>query len=62
VFWLPFNPPDPTQDRSVALARLSTMVGALVLARATKGHALSNEIMARRERIYWAYRSRAIGR
>jgi len=37
---------DPTQDRSVALAQLSTMVGALVLARATKGHALSNEIMA----------------
>ena len=37
---------DPTRNRSVALAQLSTMVGALVLARATKGHALSNEIMA----------------
>jgi TetR/AcrR family transcriptional regulator, transcriptional repressor for nem operon len=37
---------DPKQDRGVALARLSTMVGAMVLARATNGHALSNEIMA----------------
>jgi len=45
---------DPTQDRSVALARLSTMVGALVLARATKGHALSNEIMAAARENIWA--------
>ena len=37
---------DPKADRGVALAQLSTMVGAVVLARATKGHALSNEIMA----------------
>ena len=37
---------DSTQNRGIALAQLSTMVGAVVLARATKGHALSNEIMA----------------
>jgi len=53
VFWLPSIHPDPTQMQRRA-RRLSTMVGALVLARATKGHALSNEIWLRRERIYWA--------
>jgi TetR/AcrR family transcriptional repressor of nem operon len=37
---------DPRRNRRVTLAQLSTMVGALVLARATKGHAVSNEIMA----------------
>ena len=37
---------NPKKDRSVALAQLSTMVGALVLARATKRHALSEQILA----------------
>ena len=37
---------DPSQDRHEALGQLSTMVGALVLARATRGNALSNEIVA----------------
>jgi len=42
--------PDADRDadggRQAALAQISTMVGALVLARATKGNPLSNEIMA----------------
>lgn len=37
---------DADGGRQAALAQISTMVGALVLARATKGNALSNEIMA----------------
>jgi TetR/AcrR family transcriptional repressor of nem operon len=37
---------NPKKDRSVALAQISTMVGALVLARAAKRHALSKEILA----------------
>ena len=37
---------DAEGGRAAALAEISTLVGALVLARATKGNALSNEIMA----------------
>jgi TetR/AcrR family transcriptional repressor of nem operon len=40
-------PPSGVEDqRERALVDLATMVGALVLARATKGNAISNEIMA----------------
>jgi TetR/AcrR family transcriptional repressor of nem operon len=37
---------DTAQDRHQALGQLSTMVGAMVLARATRGDPLSNELMA----------------
>ncbi|HEY0207533.1 TetR/AcrR family transcriptional regulator [Acerihabitans sp.] len=41
---------DTVTARETALAEISTMVGALVLARATKGHDLSGEIMASAKR------------
>lgn len=37
---------DATTDRSQALAQLSTLVGALLLSRATQGDALSDELLA----------------
>lgn len=37
---------DPERDRQAALAQYATMVGALILARATLGDAISNDIMA----------------
>ncbi|MDB5826839.1 MAG: TetR family transcriptional regulator, partial [Variovorax sp.] len=37
---------DAGADRSHALAQMATMVGAMVLARATRGDPLSNELMA----------------
>ena len=40
------NTGDPATDRSQSLAQLSTLVGALVLARATQGDALSDELLA----------------
>jgi TetR/AcrR family transcriptional repressor of nem operon len=40
------NTGNAAQDRQEALGQLSTMVGAMVLARATHGNPLSNELMA----------------
>lgn len=37
---------DDTRDRALALGQLSTMVGALVLARATRGDKISDELLA----------------
>lgn len=37
---------DPRRDRAAACVQLATMVGALLLARATRGEALSDEILA----------------
>ncbi|WP_354678764.1 TetR/AcrR family transcriptional regulator [Cupriavidus plantarum] len=37
---------DPGQRHTDALAQMAMLVGALVLARATRGHALSNEVLA----------------
>ncbi len=37
---------DDTRDRTLALGQLSTMVGGLVLARATRGAKISNEFLA----------------
>ncbi|MEO5797391.1 MAG: TetR/AcrR family transcriptional regulator [Rhodoferax sp.] len=46
------NTGDPAIDRSQSLAQLSTLVGALVLARATQGDALSDELLnAAREHL-----------
>lgn len=43
---------DAATDRRLAMADFATMVGALLLARATAGHALSNEVLAAaRERL-----------
>jgi TetR/AcrR family transcriptional repressor of nem operon len=38
--------PDPTAARAQALADLSTMAGALILARATAGHPMADEFLA----------------